>query len=196
MTIPSTSILILAAGNSTRLGTPKQLLRHGNKSLLRLIAEKASEIRPYEVIAVLGSESERMKQELEGLPVRVALNREWREGISSSVRVGINAVDPRADAALVTLCDQPGVTSELLRQLIRLCSDDAPIAATEYNKTLGVPACYNRSIFPELLLLQGDVGAKRVIAADRNRVAVFSFPEAAIDIDTVQDLQNQHFSQE
>ncbi|MCX6143707.1 MAG: nucleotidyltransferase family protein [Ignavibacteriales bacterium] len=192
----ATAIIILAAGNSSRLGLPKQLLQYKNKSFLRLIAEKALEVRPLEVIAVLGFASDRMQREIDTLPIRIILNREWTEGIASSIRAGIDAVHPQAEGALISLCDQPAVSSELLSQLISLCSPEKPIAATEYNQTLGVPACLNRSIFPEVLLLQGDAGAKRVIARDRTRVAAHLFPQAAIDIDTLEDYQNQHFSHE
>lgn len=190
----ATSIIILAAGNSSRLGLPKQLLRHKNQSFLRLIAENALRVRPSEVIAVLGFASDRMQREFEDLPVRVVLNREWTEGIASSIRAGIRAVHSQAEAALISLCDQPAVTTELLSQLISLCSHEKPIAATEYNRILGVPACFDRSIFSELLLLQGDTGAKQVIARNRNRVSAHPFPAAAIDIDTLEDDQKQRLS--
>jgi molybdenum cofactor cytidylyltransferase len=185
------SIIILAAGNSSRLGLPKQLLQYEKKSLLKLIAEKALEIQPLEVIAVLGFDFDRMQKEIQDLPIRPVLNHDWREGIASSIRAGINAVDPHADGALISVCDQPAVTPELLSELISLCSHEKPIAATKYNKILGVPACYDRPIFPELLLLRGDVGAKRVIGSDVSRVAAYSFPQATIDIDTLEDYQNQ-----
>jgi molybdenum cofactor cytidylyltransferase len=190
----STSIIILAAGNSSRLGLPKQLLQSKNKSFLRLIAEMALEVRPLEVVTVLGFASDRMKQELQELSIRVAVNHEWTEGIASSIRVGVNAVDPQAEGALICLCDQPAVTSNLLSKLISLCSNEKPIAATEYNQILGVPACFSRSVFQELLLLQGDEGAKRVIGKNRSRVAAHSFPQASIDIDTLEDYQNQRSS--
>ena len=186
-----TAIIILAAGNSSRLGLPKQLLPYKNKSFLRLIAEKALEVRPLEVVAVLGFASDRMQQELQDLHIRVVMNHEWMEGIASSIRAGINAVDPRAEGALISLCDQPAVTSELLSQLISLCSHEKPIAATEYNQILGVPACFDSSIFPELLQLQGDAGAKRVIGRDRSRVETHFFPQASIDIDTLEDYQKR-----
>lgn len=187
----SASIIILAAGNSSRLGLPKQLLQSKNKSFLRLIAEMALEVRPLEVVTVLGFASDRMKQELQELSIRVAVNHEWTEGIASSIRVGVNAVDPQAEGALICLCDQPAVTSNLLSKLISLCSNEKPIAATEYNQILGVPACFSRSVFQELLLLQGDEGAKRVIGKNRSRVAAHSFPQASIDIDTLEDYQKQ-----
>jgi molybdenum cofactor cytidylyltransferase len=185
------SIIILAAGNSSRLGLPKQLLQYEKKSFLRLIAEKALEIQPLEAIAVLGFDFDRMQKEIHDLPVRTVLNHEWREGIASSIRAGINAVDLDAKGALISVCDQPAVTSELLNGLISLCSHEKPIAATKYDKILGVPACYDRTIFPELLLLRGDRGAKRVIGRDESRVVAYSFPQASIDIDTLQDYQNQ-----
>jgi molybdenum cofactor cytidylyltransferase len=187
----STSIIILAAGNSSRLGLPKQLLQYEKKSFLRLIAEKALEIRPLEVIAVLGFDFDQMQKEIQDLPIRTVLNHDWKEGIASSIRAGINAVDPHADGALISVCDQPAVTPELLSGLISLCSHEKPIAAAYYDKILGVPACYDRPIFPELLQLRGDVGAKRVIGRDVSRVAAYSFPQATIDIDTLEDYQNQ-----
>ena len=190
------SIIILAAGNSSRLGLPKQLLQYKSKSFLRHIAEKALVLRPLEVIVVLGYEPDRMQSEIEDLKIRSVLNGEWEEGIASSIRAGINAVDPHAEGALISLCDQPAVTPELLSQLISLCSHEKPIAASEYNHILGVPTCFARSIFPELLLLQGDAGAKRVIGQDSTRVTSHLFPLAAVDIDTIEDYQNQHFRSE
>jgi molybdenum cofactor cytidylyltransferase len=189
-----TTIIILAAGNSSRLGQPKQLLLHKNKSLLRLIAEKALQVEPSEVVAVLGFASDRMKRELQDLPIRIVVNHKWVEGIASSVRAGINAVDPHAEGALISLCDQPAVTPELLNQLISSCSHEKPIAATQYNQILGVPACFDRSLFAELLLLQGDAGAKRVIGQDKSRVAAHFFPQASIDIDTLEDYREQRSS--
>lgn len=189
-----TAVIILAAGNSSRLGLPKQLIQYDNESLLRGIARKALATRPSEVITVLGFNSDRMRRELDDLPVRVVLNREWSEGIASSVRAGIQAVHPSAQGALISLCDQPAVTSDLLARLISLCSPEKTIAATEYNHTLGVPACFHRSLFQELLQLHGDTGAKRVIAQEPSRVTSFSFPDAATDIDTLEDYRKGHFS--
>jgi molybdenum cofactor cytidylyltransferase len=189
-----TSIIILAAGSSSRLGLPKQLLQFKNKSFLRLMAEKALEVRVSEVITVIGFESERMQRELEGLPIRFVLNRDWTEGIASSIRAGVSAIQLQVEAALISLCDQPSVTSELLSQLVLSCSHEKPIAASSYNQILGVPACFHRSIFPELLLLRGDVGAKRVIEEDSTRVAALHFPQAATDIDTFEDYQKQRLS--
>jgi molybdenum cofactor cytidylyltransferase len=187
----TTSIIVLAAGSSSRLGLPKQLLQYKNKSLLKTIVEKGLMVRPLELVVVLGYEVGRMEDELKNLKLRIVINRDWREGIASSVRAGIKAVDDRADGALISLCDQPAITSELLSNLISICTDEIPIAATEYNHVLGVPACYQRSMFPELLSLQGDTGAKYIISLNKARVAGYPFPDAAIDVDTLDDIPNQ-----
>lgn len=187
----TTSIIVLAAGSSSRLGLPKQLLRYKNKSLLRTIVEKALMVQPLELIVVLGFESEKMMDELKDVELRSVINGDWREGIASSVRAGINAVDAGAEGALISLCDQPALTPELLGNLILICTEENPIAATEYNQVLGVPACYKRSVFPELLSLQGDTGAKHVISLNKAHVARYPFPDAAIDVDTLDDIQNQ-----
>jgi molybdenum cofactor cytidylyltransferase len=185
----STAIIILAAGNSSRMGLPKQLLQLHGKSLLRHAADTALAAHTAEVVAVLGFESDRMKHELDDLPVRIILNPAWKEGIASSIREGIAAVPETVEAALMLLCDQPFVTTELLIRLITCCTDKRPIAATGYEQTAGVPACFGRSLFPELKQLTGDHGAKLVIDEDPARVTTIPFNAAIIDIDTLEDYR-------
>ena len=171
------------------MGLPKQLLQHRGKSLLRLSAETALATLPSEVVAVLGSEADRMKHELDDLPVRLVTNQGWQEGIASSIRAGIAEIPVTVEASLMLLCDQPFVTSDLLLRLITACTDEKPIAATEYGQTYGVPACFKRSLFAELLDLRGDAGAKRVIHRDERRVTRVPFSEACVDIDTLEDYR-------
>ncbi|MCX6134492.1 MAG: nucleotidyltransferase family protein [Ignavibacteriales bacterium] len=185
----STAIIILAAGNSSRLGLPKQLLQYHGMSLLRHAAETALATHPAEIVAVVGFESDRMRHELDDLPVHIVVNSTWQEGISSSIREGIESLPPASDAGLLMLCDQPFVTTELLIRLITGCTDSRPIAATGYEQTSGVPACFKRSLFPELMDLTGDRGAKRVIDKNPSRVATILFDAANIDIDTLEDYQ-------
>jgi molybdenum cofactor cytidylyltransferase len=189
MTNSTTAIIILAAGRSSRLGLPKQLLQFKEKSLLRHVAETALAAQPAEVVGILGFEADRMKHELDDLPVRVLTNAGWEEGIASSIREGITSLPTTLDGALLMLCDQPFVTSDLLRGLISTCTSTIPIAATGYDESAGVPACFNRSLFHELLELRGDVGAKRVIGRHRDKVTTIVFPEASIDIDTISDYR-------
>lgn len=171
------------------MGLPKQLLQLHGKSLLRHAADTALAAHPAEVIAVLGFESDRMKHELDDLPVRIILNPAWQEGIASSIREGINALPETVEAALVLLCDQPFVTTELLIRLITCCTDKRPIAATGYEQTAGVPACFKRPLFPRLLQLSGDDGAKQVINQLQVQVTTIPFNAATIDIDTLEDYR-------
>lgn len=171
------------------MGLPKQLLQLHGKSLLRHAADTALAARQAEVVAVLGFESDRMKHELDDLPVRIILNPAWQEGVASSIKGGITALPKTVDAALMLLCDQPFVTTELLIRLITSCTDNRPIAATGYEQSSGVPACFKRSLFPELLQLSGDHGAKQVINQNQARVTTIPFNAATIDIDTLEDYR-------
>jgi len=185
----STAIIILAAGSSSRMGLPKQLLQFRGASLLRHAAERALGAHPAEVVAVLGFEADRIKHEIDDLPVRIVLNPLWNEGIASSIRRGLSSLPPTVNAALMLLCDQPFVSTELLIRLITGCTDERPITATGYEQTAGVPACFQRQLFPELNLLTGDHGAKRIIDKDPSRVTSIPFDAANTDIDTLEDYQ-------
>jgi molybdenum cofactor cytidylyltransferase len=192
MTSSSTAILILAAGSSSRLGLPKQLLQLDRKSLLRRIAETALELHPAEVVVVLGFEPDRMKHELHDLAVKIVLNHDWQEGIASSLRHGMAGLSPTLDGALIALCDQPFIPVTHLSHLISSCSIQHPIAATSYEPSPGVPACFHRTLFPELLTLTGDSGARRIIEKHIQETTVFPCTEASIDIDTASDYR-QYF---
>jgi len=185
----ASAIIILAAGSSSRLGLPKQLLQLRGKSLLRHAAETALAARPSEVLAVLGFESDRMKHELDDLPVQIVFNHRWIEGIASSIREGLSRLPADIETALIFLCDQPFVTSDHLSHLIKACTNQKPIIATGYESTAGVPACYHRQVFPELLTLTGDHGAKRIIDLDPERVTAIPFDAATLDIDTMDDYR-------
>ncbi len=185
----STAIIILAAGSSSRLGLPKQLLQYRGLSLLRHAAETALAAHPAEVVAVIGFEAARMEHELDNLPVRIVTNPIWHEGIASSIRQGLSSLRPTIDAALMLLCDQPFVTTELLIRLITGCTDSRPITATGYEQTAGVPACFKRQIFSELEQLRGAHGAKRIIDKDSARVTSIPFDAANTDVDTLEDYQ-------
>jgi molybdenum cofactor cytidylyltransferase len=189
MTSSRTAILILAAGSSSRLGLPKQLLQLGDKSLLRRIAETALELHPAEVVVVLGFESDRMKHELGDLAVKIVLNHRWQEGIASSIRSGVESIPQTADAILIALSDQPFIPASHLSRLIVSCSREHPIAATSYGTSPGVPACFHRMVFPELLALTGDSGARGIIGKHIQDTTAIPCAEASIDIDTVSDYR-------
>lgn len=182
-------LILLAAGASTRLGQPKQLVRLQGQTLLRLAAEAAvaSQCRP--IVVVLGAQAAQMQPELLGLPVDIVENLNWESGMASSIQAGLNAMPDDVEAITVILCDQPGLSSKVIETLmIAWQTTEAPLAACEYAGTLGVPAVFSRDLFSELLALSRTEGAKRVIARHAAQAARISFPNGAWDIDTPEDL--------
>jgi molybdenum cofactor cytidylyltransferase len=186
--LASTRIIILAAGGSSRLGQPKQLLLYQGRTLIRHACDTAlaSQCRP--VVVVVGAYGERVRREIAELPITIVNNSAWADGLGSSLRVGMGALQDNSepiDAAIVMLCDQPLVTPELLDGLAQTyLATNAPIVAAEYAGTRGVPALFSRALWPELLALDNAGGAKSVIVRHAAEVAGFPFPEAATDIDT------------
>jgi molybdenum cofactor cytidylyltransferase len=173
------------------MGRPKQLLELGTVTLLRTacLAALGTGLRP--VIVVLGAEAESCRKALEGLPVLPVVNEEWEEGLAGSLRAGLWALDreaPEASHVLVTLGDQPKVTAQALRRLVEAgLTSETGLTASHYAGTAGVPALFAREFFPELLALQGDTGARRILAAHPDRVRLVPMPEAATDLDTPDD---------
>ena len=201
-------MVVLAAGGSSRLGTPKQLVRFRGRTLLRRAVETAlaGAVLPSpraarataapvvsRVVVVLGARAAALRAELDGLPVHIAVNRRWREGLASSLRAGLRAAlaatgRARPAAGLFLTCDQPYVTPSLLRRLVRRFRRGAPIVACAYDGTLGVPALFARGYFSDLLDLSGDQGAKQILARHRAEVAPVCFARGAADIDQPRDV--------
>ncbi len=181
--------IILAAGASSRLGSPKQLVDTGGRSLLRRTAETVCASRAREVFAVLGFDAPAMQAELQGLPLNVLVNDLWREGISSSIRRAIRSLPPGSDAALIVLCDQPRLTPGHLDALID-ASERAPgrPVASGYGGSAGVPAVFPRAMFPGLLQLTGDHGAKALLRDSGAGLVTLPWPDGAYDVDTTGDV--------
>jgi molybdenum cofactor cytidylyltransferase len=182
------AVVVLAAGGSSRMGRPKQLLPVGGTSLLRRAAELAVECGP--AVVVLGAGAERLVSELDGLPVTVAENPDWDRGPGTSVAAGMTAIDESSDAVVFLLCDQPAVTVAHVRRLIAAHETAGlPMAASGYGGSVGVPALFARELFPALRALDPAAGAKRLLARNPDRVAVIPFPDGAIDLDTPADYE-------
>lgn len=181
-----TGAVVLAAGGSTRLGRPKQLLLYEGKTLVRRAAEAALTTRG-PVIIVVGREAEEIALGLRGLPVTVLPNEKWERGIGSSIRTGI-AVLPSVDAVMILGCDQPRVEADLLHQLLaKQSATGKTLVASAYSGTVGIPALFLRKHFPALLSLGDRKGAKSILGAQPNELATIDFPGGAIDIDTEED---------
>lgn len=180
--------IVLGAGGSTRMGQPKLLLRLGRKSLLRRAVETAQSVCE-RVIVVLGADADRLGAELEGLDVEAVHNPHHAEGLSSSLRCGVEAAGS-VRAVLITLADQPLVTAGDLRDLVAEYErSGAPIVAATYGDTVGVPAIFDRSLFGELAGLRGDAGARAVIEVHRSECRAVPVPAAATDVDAPEDWE-------
>jgi molybdenum cofactor cytidylyltransferase len=185
--------VILAAGESSRLGRPKQLIEFRGKTLVRRIVDAADEAGCSPIAVVIGSDGKKVAQTLEQTSAAIVENEKWRNGIGTSIRAGMQRLgELRQDLDAVTLlvCDQPLVETELIKQVIaRYGETGKTIIASSYSKTLGVPALFDRSHFEELLTLPDDSGAKSIILSKRARVVEFPFPQGNIDIDTLADYE-------
>ena len=182
--------VVLAAGASTRMGTPKQLLRFEGQTLLKRSALAALEAGCHPVVVVTGANAARAGEELLGLDVLEVENELWETGMASSVRAGIGAVvESDADAVVFMLCDQPHVTSEIIAALIEAHrATGRVVVASEYGGGFGVPALFGRSLFDELVRLEGAAGAKQVIKSHAREAHFISFPEGETDVDTPEDF--------
>lgn len=191
----STAIIILAAGASTRMGRPKLLLPYGGRTLMRHTAETAAASLCRPILVVLGAYTNRLKREIEGLPVRSVINERWADGMGSSIQVGMETLNmyDRADsteALVLMLCDQPYVTAAVINDLVKAYHlKGKGIIASEYNGTLGVPALFGRKYFAELAISRGAAGAKHIIAAHASDVVPMPFPKGVTDIDTPEDYR-------
>jgi molybdenum cofactor cytidylyltransferase len=186
--------IILAAGSSSRLGRPKLLLTHQGVPLLRRAVDAAVQGGCDEVIVVLGADRDRYLPLLSGSPARAVENPQYREGMSSSIRTGVEAASDDVQAAVIMLADQPFIDAGVLRRLIETYrSSGMKIVACRYGGVHGVPTVFDRALFLELLLLEGDAGARQVMATYPRHVTTIEIPaEAARDIDTVDDARLLH----
>jgi len=185
------AILILAAGGSARLGTPKQLLVFRGKTLLNHTVEAAVESRCRNIVIVLGSRAARLRPQL-NRQVDVVENRRWRQGPGTSIRAGLRRILRRSipDGVLICVCDQPFLSAAPITKLLRRFEKgDRSIVASRYGKTRGVPALFGSEWFDALLRLDPAHGAKAIIQNNAPHVATVPFPRGNFDIDTPADYR-------
>lgn len=185
--------ILLAAGESKRMGTPKQLLSYKGRSLIRHAVEEAVTSNCHPVIVVLGANNGRISSELVNLPVYIAFNSQWQQGMSSSIVIGIKAmmeISHNFEALIIALADRPLVTSKVYARLAERYEQYHLLAvASNYDNTIGVPALFARALLPKLLKLDRQGGAKQLLNEYSDRALNLDLPEAAIDIDTPTDYQ-------
>jgi molybdenum cofactor cytidylyltransferase len=182
-------VVVLAAGASTRFGATKQLVRVNGRPLLHTIVSRAAELAGHSVTVVLGAHAGELAPLLKHSPASVAVNREWAEGIASSIRAGIAHAPATADAVMITLADQAAVTTEDLRRLAGAWRrNPGSIATAQYAGSVGVPAIFPRWCFRELNELRGDRGAQALLQRHVDKLVRLPMPSAELDIDRPEDL--------
>jgi len=191
--VNSCGIVILAAGASTRLGKPKQLLQYRGKTLLAHAINEAVNSNADAVVVILGKDANLFKKEIDERKVRVAINSSWEEGMASSVRLGLDTLlndKPYIDSVIFMVCDQPHISSSILNELIIIQQKTTKqIVICNYGDSIGPPALFHKKYFKDLMKLSGDAGARKIIQQNMNDVATILFPEGDIDIDTEEDYE-------
>ena len=184
--------VILAAGASTRMGSPKQLLELRGKPLLVHAVEAALASPAWPVVVVLGANAEKIRPVLARLPVLITESPAWAEGMAASIRAGVTTLQQfsrKLDGALFALCDQPAFSAEVIAQLLAAqTATGRSIAAARYGGHNGAPALFLRRHFPELAALTGEEGARTLLNAHPADTATVDLPALAVDLDTPEDF--------
>jgi molybdenum cofactor cytidylyltransferase len=186
--------VILAAGRSTRMGGPNKLLEKlGDKPLVRIVAEQALASKAQGVIVVTGHQADQVEAALQGLKMTFVHNPDFTNGLASSVKAGVAAVPAAADGAVVCLGDMPLIDAHLIDRLIEAFAPDRGnlIVVPVSDGRRGNPVLWSRRFFNELMTLDGDIGARHLIARHGEAVAEVAVEGhgAFLDIDTPQALE-------
>jgi molybdenum cofactor cytidylyltransferase len=187
-------LIILAAGRSERLGSPKQLLSYQGKNLLQHTIDIALESRIGPVMVVMGASIQQISPQLELNSLIITENPNWESGMASSIVYGLHSLlmqFPDCEAVILMVCDQPHVNKNLLKKLIKKHEDSgSSIVASSYINIQGTPALFHKKHFDELSALKGDTGARSLIKRHAALIESIPFELGSIDIDTMQDYRN------
>lgn len=193
-------VLIIAAGQSKRLGQPKQLLQYEGKSLINRLIDIVIKAGNFPITVVLGSNAEIIARQFTKSNLNIVVNDQWEQGMASSIQIGLKQImnqklgdqqQELMDGVMILVCDQPFISTEHIQNLLQLQAQTGkPIAACYYAGVVGTPALFHKNLFLDLLSLSGDVGAKKIIINRDTEVAKLHFEKGVIDIDTMDDYQN------
>lgn len=178
------AILILAAGQSSRMKRTKQLLPIGNNTLLGTVIQHALNTKRTNVYCVLGAESEKIKSSIQKYNLSIIINREYKQGMSTSIKKGVEfIVDNNYDGVFVILGDQPLIDTNYLNKVVETFNANPnKIVATKYSNVIGVPALFPKTYFNLLKNLSGDKGAREILNKNENLIALST--SGLLDIDT------------
>jgi molybdenum cofactor cytidylyltransferase len=185
-------LIILAAGSSSRLGKPKQNLIFQGATLLQRTIKAALAADCQQVAVVLGANAPAIEPTIIDQSVLIIHNLGWQEGMSSSINSGLTALlktNPQLQSVILMLCDQPFADTAIINQLIKASGNAGHLVASSYNGTIGVPALFDKTHFEELLDLEGNDGAKKILLKYAAELHTVPFPLGMIDIDTIGDYE-------
>lgn len=186
--------MLLAAGNSSRMGRAKQTLDIGGKTLLNHAVACAMASQIPNVVVVLGAHHSETQNLIRGLPVITVENPDWERGMGRSLKVGVYKAlerNPLLEGITIMVCDQPRISVRHINEMGRIHIIKRPLAvASEYNGVLGVPVLFDRCVFSDLLKLDDHAGAKDVLQRIKSEVISYPFPGGEVDLDTPDDYQD------
>jgi len=178
--------IILAAGSSSRLGQPKQLVEYFGERLLDRALRIAQQANVQKIYIVLGANAETIQATCDLSGATVLINKDWATGMASSIRTGIAALPVTTQQALILTCDQPAANADHLVALLTIASSHNTSSASTYAGKIGTPAVFSERVFPDLLKLEGDIGARALLQS--KEVVTLPLPDGEFDIDTPEDL--------
>jgi molybdenum cofactor cytidylyltransferase len=190
----NSAVLVLAAGEASRMGKPKQLLPYNDSTILKTVLDKTNKAKVGNVYCVLGANYNQIQASIKDLSgIQIFNNKCWEQGIGSSISYGLKQIlrqEPDLDNILIALADQPLIQVAHYQKLLASIGN-SQVVATEYESgQLGVPAIFNKSCFEQLLGLQGNIGAKKLINSIPNTLAIPIKVQLLKDIDTPEDYEN------
>ncbi len=185
------AVVLLAAGSSSRMGQPKQLLKVENDFLLRRSVNIALQSTAQQVVVILGHRAEDLRTLISDLPVTIVVNEHWELGMGNSIKCGITFLKNNSfEAGLFMTCDQPMLQPDHLQKIISSYKKNKPdIVASHYGGSFGIPALFDKNLFDRLLLIDDQQGAKKVIQENSKHLDSIEFAEGAIDLDTPEDYR-------
>ena len=181
----------MAAGGSSRYGEPKQMLYWRGKPLIRHVTENALTAGLDPVIIVTGAVIDEIQETLHDLPIKLIVNPSWKEGQSTSLRIGINSIEKYVGSAVMLLSDQPQIKSDLIRELVNEHRETQnKIIAPYVGRQRANPVLFDRDLFGELMQIKGDVGGRALF--DKYPVSKVDWKDKNIlfDIDTPEDFND------
>jgi len=190
----STAIVILAAGSSSRMGKPKQLLDFNGQTLLNIVIRESLKTKFRPVVVVLGAYAAEIKKASTNQEVIYSFNEDWENGMSSSISLGLKVAlenNPKIENVILTVADQVHISSDIFEELqSKQEQSKKNIVASAYSQTTGTPTLFNKKYFDNLLFLSGSNGAKSLIKQYVDDTTTIPFELGNIDIDTETDYNN------